>query len=235
MTDATHAEAFKIHFTPFGIPLNIDHSVIFMWAVSDFIIIIVMVATRVRVMQQVEHYLYEFVQNQFMKNLKPKNPLWFSFITTLFLFILFCNLAGLVPGSNSPTGDISVTVALALMIFFLSILIGIIAHGFGFLKQFVPENVPIFLLPFMIVLEFLSYLTRPFSLAVRLFANMFAGHMILTIFLGFVIVLNPYLKLIPLIGVIMVTLFKVFVALIQAFIFTYLATLYIGEALHGKH
>ena len=127
-----------------------------MWAVSVFIIIIVMVATRVRVMQQVEHYLYEFVQNQFMENLKPKNPFWFSFITTLFVFILFCNLAGLVPGSNSPTSDISVTVALALMIFFISILMGIIAHGFGFLKQFVPENVPIFLLPFMVVLEFFT-------------------------------------------------------------------------------
>ncbi len=193
------------------------------------------VGLRVPSVQKGIRFIYGFISNQFMVDLGTKKRVWFSFISTLFLFILFSNLTGLIPKSITPTGNINTTGALAVMIFLMCQVIGVWANGIAYFKSFVPSGIPWPLMILMVPIEIASQFSRPFSLAVRLFANMFAGHMVLTIFFGFVIVLTPLLKPLPFVGIMAVSLFEVFVACIQAFIFTYLAVVYLGEAMHPAH
>ncbi len=235
MSAEHHGPSLHIPFDVMGVPLDITTHVIVMWGVGLFIFLFCLLAMRFGKFRQIQYFIYDFVQKQFLDNMHTSVPLAFSFIATLFLFIFFSNLSGLIPGSVSPTSNISVTAALAIGVFVLSLVVGFISHGPGHIRNFIPSGVPKFMIPFIFPLEIVGQLARPLSLSIRLFANLFAGHMVLTIFLGFVMMLSQFLKVIPFLGVIALSMFEIFVSFIQAFIFTYLTALYMGEAIHPNH
>jgi F-type H+-transporting ATPase subunit a len=167
------------------------------------------------------------------ENSKPYFPLIFS----IFIFILFCNLLGMIPGSFTPTAHIFVTFMLALTIFVTVTIVGFVRHGLHFLSLFLPQGTPALLAPLIIVLELLSFFMRPFSLSIRLFANMLAGHIILKVFAGMAATLAlgagvaPFLLPLPLLFNIAITGFEFFVAGLQAFIFAILSAVYLHDAL----
>ncbi len=218
-----------------GIDFSITKPVIIMWGTSAFIFLFLLVANWFHKFRMVEAFVYDFVVDAFASSLPTQRRIWFSFLMTLFLFVFFNNISGLIPGGEAPTSNINVTAGLAILVFVIAHGSGIINHGFHHISNLIPDGVPKFLYPFMFILELVSHLARPFSLAVRLFANMFAGHQVLTIFLGLAIVAPSILKLIPFGGVVMISFFEIFVAFIQSFIFTYLASFYISDAVGGAH
>ncbi|GFO82929.1 MAG: ATP synthase subunit a [Methyloceanibacter sp.] len=138
-------------------------------------------------MQSVAELSYQFVANMVRDNVGTEGMKYFPFIFTLFLFVLTLNMLGMVPYSFTVTSHIAVTFALAAFIFIGVTVIGFWKHGIGFLKFFVPSGVPFIMLPLLVVIEVISYLTRPVSLSVRLFANMMAGHTMLKVFGSFVV------------------------------------------------
>ncbi|MEK9716717.1 MAG: F0F1 ATP synthase subunit A, partial [Pelagibacteraceae bacterium] len=141
-------------------------------------------------MQLLSEMAYEFVAKMISETAGDKARPYFPFILTLFLFVLFSNMIGMLPYSFTVTSHIIVTFALAIFVFIGVTIIGFIKHGIGYLKLFVPSGVPVVLMPIIVVIEIISYLSRPVSLSVRLFANMMAGHTMLKVFGGFVISLG---------------------------------------------
>jgi len=162
---------------------------------------------------------------------------WFPFVATLFLFVLSCNLVGLIPGSFTATSNINVTAGLAILVFFMVQGAGIRKYGFvGYFKAFIPSGIPTWILPIMVPIEIISLFAKPFSLAVRLFANMMAGHMVILVFLSMIILFKSVvITPLPLVGVIIMYAFEIFVALIQAYIFSVLTASYLSDALHMEH
>ena len=138
-------------------------------------------------MQLLSELSYSFISKMISDTAGSKAKPYFSFIFSLFMFVLFCNMFGMIPYTFTVTSHIIVTFVLAAFIFIGVTVIGFIKHGFGYLKLFVPSGVPIVLLPLIVVIEIISYLSRPVSLSVRLFANMMAGHTMMKVFAGFVI------------------------------------------------
>ncbi|NDC83440.1 ATP synthase F0 subunit A [bacterium] len=233
---AEHVQTVIYHLAFHGVNLDVTKPVIVMWVVSAMVFLFLTVANFFSGVRRVERFLFDFIHDAFGSSLHTKKTIWFSFLVTLFLFIFLCNLSGLVPFSESPTSGISVTAAMAVVVFLVSQLVGVYCHGFRHLKVLVPSGIPVIMLPFIIPLELISQLARPFSLAIRLFANMFAGHSVMLIFLGLITSATfPLLKLLPFAGVVLLSMFEIFVAFIQAFIFTYLASFYISDAAHGAH
>jgi len=230
-----HGLQIHIAFHPFGIPLDISFPILIMWGVILFIFIFLMIANRIERFRMIEEYIFDFITNEIAIGLKTSNKIWFSFLLSLFLFIFIGNLSGLIPGAISPNSNINVTASMAILVFCLAQFCGIFTHGFKHFKHLVPPGIPKPILILMIPLEIISQLARPFSLAVRLFANLFAGHKVLTIFLGFIVMVSPFLKLIPILGVLILSFFEIFVAFIQAFIFTYLSSFYISDSVKGSH
>jgi F-type H+-transporting ATPase subunit a len=181
--------------------------------------------------QSIAELLYEFVADMVDTNAGHGARDFFPFVFTLFMFILFSNLLGLVPYSFTVTSHIIVTFALALIVFIGVTIIGIVRHGAHFLRLFVPEGVPAVLLLLLVPIELLSYFIRPFTLSIRLFANMLAGHTMLVIFGGFAASIG-LLAIFPLaINVALVGL-ELLVAVLQAYVFAILTCLYLRDALH---
>ena len=178
---------------------------------------------------------YEFIANMIRDNVGSSGRPYFPFIFTIFIFILFGNVLGMVPYSFTYTSHIAVTFSLALVIFLGVTLIGIIKHGFKFLKFFVPSGVPKTLLPLLIPIEIISYFIRPVSLSLRLFANMMAGHTMMKVFAGFVFMLGIYGGWAPLSFIVILTGFEIMIAALQAYVFTILSCLYLNDALHLEH
>ena len=182
--------------------------------------------------------LYEFVANILDSNVGKEGKPYFPFIFTLFLFILFTNLLGLIPYSYTVTSQIVVTFAMALTIFVGVTLIGIFKHGLHFFSFFVPEGAPKVLLPLIILIEVISYLIRPVSLSVRLFANMLAGHTMLKVFAGLAVMMTGAGGLLfissplPLLVIVALTGLELLVAMLQAYVFTILTCMYLNDALH---
>ena len=160
---------------------------------------------------------------------------FFPFIFTLFMFVLFCNMIGMLPYSFTVTSHIIVTFMLAATVFIGVTIIGFIKHGIKYLELFVPKGVPIILLPLIIVIEIISYLTRPVSLSVRLFANMMAGHTMLKVFGGFVISLGLLGGWLPLSFSVALTGLEILVAFLQAYVFAILTCIYLNDALNLHH
>ena len=179
--------------------------------------------------------LYEFIANMINDNIGHKGQKFFPFIFTLFTFILFGNLLGMLPYSFTFTSHIIVTFALAMFIFLFITLIGIFMHGFKFFGLFVPKGVPMLMLPLMIPIEIISYLSRPISLSVRLFANMMAGHTMLKVFGGFVISLGIVGGWLPLTFSVALTGLEILVAFLQAYVFAILTCIYLNDALNLHH
>ena len=178
---------------------------------------------------------YSFVAKMINDTAGSKAKPYFSFIFSLFMFVLFCNMFGMIPYSFTVTSHIIVTFVLAAFIFIGVTIIGFIKHGVGFFKIFVPSGVPVVLLPLIVVIEIISYLSRPISLSVRLFANMMAGHTMLKVFASFIVLLGFLGGWAPLSLVIILTGFEIMIAVLQAYVFTILCCLYLNDALHLHH
>ena len=185
--------------------------------------------------QSVTELSYEFIANMIRDNVGTEGRRYFPFVFTLFVFILFCNMLGMVPYSFTVTSHIIVTFALAFTVFVGVTIIGFIKNGVGFLRLFVPEGVPLALLPMLVPIEIISYFVRPISLSVRLFANMMAGHTMLKVFGGFVFSLGLLLGWAPLVFLVALTGLEIGIAFLQAYVFTILTCLYLHDALHPGH
>ena len=182
---------------------------------------------------------YSFVANMVKENVGTEGMKYFPFIFSLFVFILFCNMLGMLPYSFTVTSHLIVTFALAATVFLLVTLVGFARHGVGFLKLFVPSGIPVVLLPLLVVIEVISYLTRPVSLSVRLFGNMMAGHTMPKIFGGFVVGLSSAglipLAIAPFALMVAFTGLELLIAGLQAYVFTILTCIYLNEAIHMDH
>ena len=185
--------------------------------------------------QSVAESLYELVFGMTEEVLGPQGRRYFPFVFTLFAFILAANLLGLIPGAFTVTSHIIVTLALALAVFIGATVIGFFRHGAGYLRLFMPAGVPAPLLPFVVPIEIISYFIRPFSLSIRLFANMMAGHMMLKVIAGFVIMLGVLAGWLPLMALVAIYALELLVAVLQAYVFALLTCLYLNDALHVDH
>ena len=181
--------------------------------------------------QSISEIFYEFIANMVSDNIGDKGRKFFPLIFTLFTFLLFGNMLGMLPYSFTFTSHIIVTFVLAMFVFLLVTLLGIFIHGFKFFGLFVPKGVPMIMLPLMIPIEIISYLSRPISLSVRLFANMMAGHTMLKIFAGFVFSLGIF-GIAPLIVDVALTALEVLIAILQAYVFTILTCIYLNESIN---
>ena len=178
---------------------------------------------------------YSFISKMISDTAGSKAKPYFAFIFSLFMFVLFCNMFGMIPYSFTVTSHIIVTFMLAAFIFIGVTIIGFIQHGIKYLELFVPKGVPIVLLPFIVVIEIISYLSRPVSLSVRLFANMMAGHTMLKVFGGFVISLGLLGGWLPLSFSVALTGLEILIAFLQAYVFAILTCIYLNDALNLHH
>ena len=181
--------------------------------------------------QSLSELSYEFIANMIKDNVGSAGRKFFPFIFTLFMFILFGNLLGLIPYSFTFTSHIAVTFAMAFTVFIGVTLVGFAKHGLHFLSFFVPGDVPKLMLVLLVPIEILSYLSRPLSLSIRLFANMMAGHAMMKVFAGFVAMLGVF-GIFPLGVDVLLTVFELLVAFLQAYVFTVLTCLYLNDAIH---
>ena len=186
-------------------------------------------------MQLLAELSYTFVAKMISDTAGSKAKPYFAFIFSLFMFVLFCNMFGMIPYTFTVTSHIIVTFILASFIFIGVTIIGFIKHGFGYLKLFVPSGVPAVLLPLIVVIEIISYLSRPISLSVRLFANMMAGHTMMKVFGGFVISLGLFGGWLPLSFSVALTGLEILVAFLQAYVFAILTCIYLNDALNLHH
>lgn len=178
---------------------------------------------------------YTLVSKMISDTAGSKAKPYFPFIFSLFMFILFCNMLGMLPYSFTVTSHIIVTFALAAVIFIGVTIIGFVNHGVGYLKLFIPSGVPVVLLPMIVIIEIISYLARPVSLSVRLFANMLAGHTMLKVFGGFVISLGIIGGWLPLSFTVALTSLEILIAFLQAYVFAILTCIYLNDALNLNH
>lgn len=186
-------------------------------------------------LQSVAESIYEVVDNMTHEVLHENARTYFPFVLTLFVFILFANVLGLIPYSFTVTSHIVITLALALVVFIGATIIGFIRSGFGYLKLFVPSGVPVLLLPLVVVIEIVSYFIRPMSLSIRLFANMMAGHMMLKVMAGFVVMLGVTAGWLPLAAMVGLMGLELLVAALQAYVFALLTCMYLSDAMHVDH
>ena len=191
-------------------------------------------------MQSLAELSYEFVATTIRSTAGTEGMRFFPLVFSLFIFVLICNLLGMVPGGFTVTSHIVVTAALAGLVFLTVIFVGFAKNGIRFLKLFVPSGVPIFVLPLVTMIEVISFLSRPISHSVRLFADMLAGHITLKVFGGFVVMLLSAggfaaLAPLPLLMTVAITALEVLVAFLQAYVFTMLTCMYLNDALHPGH
>jgi F-type H+-transporting ATPase subunit a len=186
-------------------------------------------------LQSVAESIYEVVDNMTHEVLHDNARTYFPFVLTLFTFILFANVLGLIPYAFTVTSHIVVTLALALVVFIGATIIGFIRNGFGYLKLFVPSGVPALLLPLVVLIEIVSYFIRPMSLSIRLFANMMAGHMMLKVMAGFVVMLGLMAGWLPLVAMVGLMGLELLVAALQAYVFALLTCMYLNDAMHVDH
>jgi F-type H+-transporting ATPase subunit a len=186
-------------------------------------------------LQSVAESIYEVVDNMTHEVLHDNARTYFPFVLTLFTFILFANVLGLIPYAFTVTSHIVVTLALALVVFIGATIIGFIRNGFGYLKLFVPSGVPALLLPLVVLIEIVSYFIRPMSLSIRLFANMMAGHMMLKVMAGFVVMLGLAAGWLPLVAMVGLMGLELLVAALQAYVFALLTCMYLNDAMHVDH
>ena len=243
-------EQFTIRPILFGDrPIHIGHHVFYFSNQSLWMCIVVGVASLFLTlavarpqlvpgrMQSVAELCYEFVANMIRSAAGEDGMIFFPFVFTIFVFVLFSNFFGLVPGAFTVTSQIAVTFALACLVILTVIVTGFVVHGLSFLKLFVP-HAPWYLLILLVPIELISFFTRPISLSVRLFANMLAGHTMLKVFASFVIALGSAggvwaaVSLAPMFLIVAITALELLVAFLQAYVFAILTCIYLNEALH---
>ena len=235
-------EVYKIgpEITLGNINLSFTNASLFMALSSITIILLLFIGTKKKSlipskMQVVTEMSYMFVAKMINDTAGPSAKPFFPFIFTLFMFVLFCNMIGMLPYSFTVTSHIIVTLVLAAIVFVGVTIIGFIKHGIKYLELFVPKGVPIVLLPLIVIIELISYLSRPVSLSVRLFANMMAGHTMLKVFGGFVISLGLLGGWLPLSFSVALTGLEILVAFLQAYVFAILTCIYLNDAINLHH
>ncbi|MBI1393494.1 MAG: F0F1 ATP synthase subunit A [Alphaproteobacteria bacterium] len=249
-------EQFEIHrYVPLSlgdIDLSFTNSSLWMVIATGLAILFFTAATRVRSLipgrlQSVAELTYDFVADMVRGAIGPEGMKFFPFVFTLFVYILLANLLGLTPSipglthTFTTTSHIAVTIGLSMTSILIVIVYGFYKNGLGFLKLFAPSGVPAWLLPLIVLIEFVSFLSRPLSLAIRLFANMLAGHIILKVFAGFIISLLgaggvvSAIAIFPFLGTVAITLLELLVAFLQAYVFAILTCIYLNDAEHVGH
>jgi F-type H+-transporting ATPase subunit a len=190
-------------------------------------------------MQSIVEIFHEFIMRQtLLPVMGDEGRKFFPFVFTLFIFIFFTNFLGLLPYSFTVTSHVAVTFAMALMVFAIVLVVGFFTHGLRFLTLFVPSGVPAWIMPVIVPIEVISFLSRPISLSLRLAANMLAGHTMLKVFAGFVVSLLgaggifSFLSIAPLLAGVALTALEVLVAAVQAWVFAMLTCIYLNEAVH---
>ena len=220
-----------------GIDLSFTNASLFMVISASVIILFLFLGSKEKKIipnkiQLIAEMFYTFVAKMISDTAGTKAKPYFPFIFSLFMFVLFCNMVGMLPYSFTVTSHIIVTLILALFIFLAVTVIGFLNHGFKYLSIFVPKGVPAVLLPLITVIEIISYLSRPVSLSVRLFANMMAGHTMLKVFSGFVLSLGFVGGWLPLGVMVAFTGLEILIAFLQAYVFTILTCIYLNDSLH---
>lgn len=229
---------------PIGAAVNFTNSNEMMLIAVVIVAVLFSIAIRRRALvpgrlQSLVETFYEFVHDMCLDNIGEEGRKFFPLVFTIFIFILLGNLLGLFPYFFAYTSGIVVTLTMALFVFIFTTAVGFYIHGLRFLKFFVPEGVPVWMLPMLVPIEIISYLSRPVSLSVRLFANMTAGHVMLEVFAGFMILLTASLGIFGAVAAIIplglnIALFglELLVACLQAYVFAILTCLYLHDAVH---
>jgi F-type H+-transporting ATPase subunit a len=220
-----------------GFDISINKAVVMMWVVVSLAALFMVIAGSARKLvpgklQSIAELMVDFIRSMILDTMGKEGMRFFPLIATLFLFILFCNLLGLIPGSYTVTSQIIVTAVFSCVVYGISLVMGFLIHGIKFLGILVPPGTPGWLLPLMIPIELMSQLARPISLAVRLFANMTAGHVILGVLFGMAISGGLLIGWLPFAFTVAIYGLEVGIAFIQAYIFTILTCVYIGDAYH---
>lgn len=233
----------RIHL--FGIDLSITQHVVFMWIALAIITVIFTLVRKSYSKSLVPNgitnffeVLIVFVRDEIARPTIQKGyEKFLPYLLTVFFFILVCNFLGMVPFGATATSNISVTATLAIISFIVIQVGGMMKNGVaGYFKGLIPHGVPAWLLPIMFVVELLGLFTKPFALAIRLFANMTAGHIVILALLGLIFILKTiYVAPVSVAFALFIYLLEVLVALIQAYIFTMLSSLFIGMAVHQDH
>lgn len=229
-----------------GIDASITNAAVWMMIVVAMVTTFLMGGMRQRALvpgrwQSMAELSYEFVANMVRENVGAGGRPYFPFVFSLFMFILGANLAGLIPGSFTVTSHLAVTFAFAALIFLGVIVIGFARHGLKFLTLFVAPGTPLAFLPLIVILEVVSFFTRPVTHSVRLFANMTAGHILLKVFGGFVVSLGAAggifaaVGILPLAFNVALTALELLVAVIQAYVFAILTCVYLNDAVNLSH
>ena len=223
-----------------GVNLSFTNASLFMAISSTLILLLLFLGTKKKSIvptkiQFITEMSYTFIAKMINDTAGSSAKSFFPFIFTLFMFVLFCNMVGMLPYSFTVTSQIIVTFVLAATIFIGVTILGFIKHGIKYLELFVPKGVPLVLLPIIIIIEIISYLSRPVSLSVRLFANMLAGHTMLKVFGGFVISLGLLGGWLPLGFSVALTGLEILVAFLQAYVFAILTCIYLNDALNLHH
>lgn len=228
-----------------GLDVSFTNSSLFMVVVVGLIALLMVVFTSGSKivpgrMQAAAEIAYEFVASTVRSAAGNEGMRFFPLVFSLFMFVLFCNLVGLVPYTYSVTSQIIVNFALAAVVITTVICYGFYRHGTHFLGLFVPSGVAWPLLIFLVPIEIISFVARPVTLSVRLFANMMAGHITLKVFGSFVALLlgagaASILAPLPLIGIILLSAFELLVAVLQAYVFAILTCVYLNDAIHPGH
>lgn len=226
--------------TVFGIDTSITNSALFMLLAVLGAVLIFAFALRRRTvipgrMQSMAEITYQFVHGIVEENAGKAGLKYFPLMFTLFLFVLFVNFIGMIPKSFAPTSQIIVTLGMGAFMFVIIMVVAFIKQGpVGFFKHFVPEGLPLWIAPVVFLIEMVSYLSRPFSLGIRLAANMTAGHTLIHVIAAFVAPLAIF-GILPVAFLVFMTGFEFFVAILQAYVFTMLCCMYLGEALAEHH
>ena len=223
-----------------GIDLSFTNASLFMIISASIILLFLFLGSKEKKiipskLQLVAEMFYTFVAKMISDTAGSKAKPYFPFIFSLFMFVLFCNMVGMLPYSFTVTSHIIVTLIMALFVFVAVTIIGFVKHGFKYLSIFVPSGVPAVLLPLITIIEIISYLSRPVSLSVRLFANMMAGHTMLKVFGGFVVSLGVLGGWLPLSFSVALTGLEILVAFLQAYVFAILTCIYLNDALNLHH
>ncbi len=239
MEDPLHS--FELHplipLSLFGLDISLNKAVVMM-----FVAVVLVIGLLVRAgssrqlvptrLQSLAEILVEFIRGMIRETMGQEGMRFFPLVSSLFFFILFCNLLGLIPGSYTVTSQLVVTGVFAVGVYTLSVVVGFRLHGIRFLGILVPPGTPGWLIPLMIPIELISHLARPLSLSVRLFANMTAGHVILSVLFGLTIAGGLLIGWLPFAFTVALYALELGIAFIQAYIFTILTCVYLADAIH---
>ena len=229
-----------------GLEISFTNSALFMGVAVAIVTTILLVAAARGALvpgrlQGLGEVWYEFIHNMVKNVLGPEGKPFFPLVFSLFSFVLAANMLGMFPYFFTVTSQVIVTASLAVFVVALVVVVGIAKHGLGWFKLFVPHGVPVVILPFISLIEIISFLSRPVSLGLRLFGNMLAGHIVLKVFAGFVVSLAGYGAVgvlgavAPLVMAVALTALEFLVSFLQAFVFAILTCVYLNDALHTHH